>query len=203
MGLDIYLKWKGMTKKDKEAQITGFENAGKVGYLRSSYNDAGFNSWAHRHIEGKDLYYILNPHGKNHEVANFVADWDESNKRAKEVLVLAEQAKDDPMLIKVSSFSPEVADSQEDALNLFKKEKANHANGPGFGWYTSRGGDFFLEDPPKVLAAIPTKGYFGVDMTLVCEATDGHDFYIEMLKNDILDFIALGKSKNAKISWSG
>jgi hypothetical protein len=37
MGTDIYLVWKGMTEKDKDAQITGWSiNAGNVGYLRAS-----------------------------------------------------------------------------------------------------------------------------------------------------------------------
>lgn len=39
MGIDIYLKWDGMTAKDKKQQITGFSTtAGKTGYLRESYH---------------------------------------------------------------------------------------------------------------------------------------------------------------------
>jgi len=39
MGLDIYLRWEGMTKADHAAQITGFSViAGKFGYLRGAYN---------------------------------------------------------------------------------------------------------------------------------------------------------------------
>ena len=40
MGIDIYMKWDGMTKEEKESQYTGFEVSGKagaVGYLRESY----------------------------------------------------------------------------------------------------------------------------------------------------------------------
>ena len=39
MGIDIYLKWKGQTQEEHQAQITGFDiGKGHVGYLRASYN---------------------------------------------------------------------------------------------------------------------------------------------------------------------
>lgn len=39
MGIDIYLKWDGMTEENKHAQITGFDTtAGSAGYLRESYH---------------------------------------------------------------------------------------------------------------------------------------------------------------------
>lgn len=39
MGIDIYLSWKGMTKKEKKAQISGFSvTHGAYGYLREAYH---------------------------------------------------------------------------------------------------------------------------------------------------------------------
>ena len=39
MGIDIYLKWDGMTEADKENQHTGFcTTAGHTGYLREAYH---------------------------------------------------------------------------------------------------------------------------------------------------------------------
>lgn len=39
MGIDIYLKWNGMTEKERTSQQTGFcTTAGSVGYLRESYH---------------------------------------------------------------------------------------------------------------------------------------------------------------------
>ena len=39
MGIDIYLKWKGMTEEDKQKQFTGFSTtAGNTGYLREAYH---------------------------------------------------------------------------------------------------------------------------------------------------------------------
>lgn len=39
MGIDVYLKWDGMTEKDTQTQITGWSTvAGGVGYLREAYH---------------------------------------------------------------------------------------------------------------------------------------------------------------------
>jgi hypothetical protein len=39
MGIDIYAKWKGQTREEEQAQITGFSTVhGHVGYLREAYH---------------------------------------------------------------------------------------------------------------------------------------------------------------------
>ena len=39
MGIDVHARWKGQTKKEKDAQITGFSiEHGHVGYLREAYH---------------------------------------------------------------------------------------------------------------------------------------------------------------------
>jgi len=39
MGIDVYLKWDGMTNEEYEAQLTGFSvTSGDVGYLREAYH---------------------------------------------------------------------------------------------------------------------------------------------------------------------
>ena len=39
MGIDIYMRWEGMTEEDREKQITGFDTTvGDVGYLREAYH---------------------------------------------------------------------------------------------------------------------------------------------------------------------
>ena len=38
MGIDVYLRWEGMTDEDRDRQMTGFDiTAGAVGYLREAY----------------------------------------------------------------------------------------------------------------------------------------------------------------------
>ena len=37
MGIDIYMRWDGMTEEDRDKQITGFDaTKGDVGYLREA-----------------------------------------------------------------------------------------------------------------------------------------------------------------------
>lgn len=46
MGIDVYLKWKGMTKKDKAAQTEHYfrHDGGAVGYLREAYHGGPYPS---------------------------------------------------------------------------------------------------------------------------------------------------------------
>lgn len=41
MGLDIYVRWDGITEKERQAQITGFDDAPEAGYLRASWPGYG------------------------------------------------------------------------------------------------------------------------------------------------------------------
>lgn len=43
MGIDIYMRWKGMTAGEEKAQITGFSvTSGCVGYLREAYHGSPY-----------------------------------------------------------------------------------------------------------------------------------------------------------------
>ena len=67
MGIDIYMRWNGMTEEDREKQITGFDaTVGDVGYLREAYHgspyatkylvEEGFEDGAEDlHIPAKEL----------------------------------------------------------------------------------------------------------------------------------------------------
>jgi hypothetical protein len=60
MGIDIYLRWKGITEEEKELQYTGFSIAhGHVGYLRAAY-------W---NREGCQIFYELFPEAYKSEEA--------------------------------------------------------------------------------------------------------------------------------------
>lgn len=39
MGMDIYLRWKGITDAEKRKQYTGYRTVGKYGYLRIAYTE--------------------------------------------------------------------------------------------------------------------------------------------------------------------
>lgn len=232
MGLDIYLEWDGMTAEESKARYTGFANAGEIGYLRSSYNSAGFNSWAQKHLGGKDLYYIFEPdkcekvvtpsdkeYAEEEKVAvepsGLVPDWDACMKRAKEVLELVLQAAEDPAVIVVgpNMFSPPSI-TREEVIGVFKKELARYNKSSpkqsehplsNFTWYSNATGEFFMKDAPVVMAAIPVKSLFGEgsDIALVCKPIDGqHDYYIEMVRDHVIPFIETGKRRNAWMEWS-
>ena len=43
MGIDIYMRWDGMTEEDRDKQITGFDaTVGEVGYLREAYHGSPY-----------------------------------------------------------------------------------------------------------------------------------------------------------------
>jgi hypothetical protein len=42
MGIDLYARWNGITKAQKEAQYTGFRTVGAAGYLREAYHGAPY-----------------------------------------------------------------------------------------------------------------------------------------------------------------
>ena len=43
MGIDIYMRWDGMTEDDRDKQYTGFDaTVGDVGYLREAYHGSPY-----------------------------------------------------------------------------------------------------------------------------------------------------------------
>ena len=43
MGIDIYMRWDGMTEEDRQKQYTGFDaTVGEVGYLREAYHGSPY-----------------------------------------------------------------------------------------------------------------------------------------------------------------
>lgn len=212
MGLDIYLEWSGKTDDEKDKQMTGYQVAGDVGYLRSSYNESGFNQWASRHIPGMDLYWIFDYHGEDPE---FTPDWDASLERARQALAEAEKVAEqhDPVAMRLMP-ALHTFESEYAAINFFKekckehekwKERNKDAKFP-FDWFSCREGHFYLEDSPKVLAVMEVKGVLsGRDTVLICEPEeDQHKWYVDYIKNHIIPFIELGKSKpGAWTYWSG
>jgi hypothetical protein len=212
MGLDVYLEWEGQTKEEIEAQYTGFQSTGECGYLRSPYNDGGFNSWAKRHLGGKDLYWIFDYSGDaevqvrtdddGEPEMGFKPDWIASRNRALEALECV-KALDNFFTVRARSPRTIFADEAE-ALAAFR-EQARTRTESSFECYSNTSGLFNFGDPFKVKAVMATKAHFSEhpDIILVCSEEDPHKFYREMIEKEILGFIELGKRKNAWISWSG
>lgn len=213
MGLDIYLRWKGITEEEKKAQYTGFEQAGSAGYLRSSYNDGGFNSWARRCLGDKGFYYIFDyAEGKEKvigvdedgdEETGFFPDWDQSEERTRTLLAQAEQL-DNLSVIRVSgpgSPAGTTPATYETVLDMYREQIKR---GYSFDWYSNWQGFWMPKDPPTVKAALWGKGYIGQELYLITESAESpHIYYIEVLRDHVLPFIELGRSKDGYVHWSG
>jgi hypothetical protein len=123
----------------------------KVGYFRSSYNSGGIN-----HILSNlglpDLYQIFNR--SRDDEYTFQPDWDSVKKNA--VNVLKELKKKQNIRCHEVSFNEfanpmdHAIKSEADAIKCFIEEKAKHN-----GSYSNLRGEFFMEEPAKVLAIMP------------------------------------------------
>jgi len=188
MGLDIYLEFEGQTEADWSAW-----------HLCSSYNPGGFNSWAKRHLGGKGLYYIFQP---PEDTFAFTPDWDACLLRAKEALELAEGVVGEPWIkectpIDVHAFLYEaMAVFKQERKEAFERKDATRC-------YSSRKGDFFFENPPKVMGVMLAKNILGeTAVMLFCEDEGYHQQYINYIREKIIPFIEEGKRREAKVVWS-
>lgn len=142
----------------------------KIGYFRSSYNNSGINKILNNHNIG-DLYYIFEPNDEY----EFIPDWEESLKKAKEVINKLIDIKNDEldfMCEKVyynefnGSPNDNKIDTEEKALRLFIKEfkKENNLDS-----YSNNTGMYFKE-PLEIYGIIQgvNKRFF-VDEKLPCQ----------------------------------
>ena len=69
MGLDIYVRWDGMTREERDAQITGFTDATEVGYLRFNWTGVAVCQQVARELNAPDPIGSLYPewNGSNGE----------------------------------------------------------------------------------------------------------------------------------------
>lgn len=211
MGLDIYLRWEGQTEDEKQAQYTGFTTTGEAGYLRSSYNDGGFNSWAERHLGVYGYHHIFGYDTENeqpvgpydtesdYQPTGFFPDWDASRQRAQAML---EQARtlDNLTVIRVDTpVRPKSEYPERDGVLAAYRERV--ARGSSFETYSNWLG-LFTAKPFIVKAVMWQQGYFGLEPVLIVEHPEAHVYYIDSLEQ-CLKFIDLGQRKQGWLVWSG
>jgi hypothetical protein len=150
MGLDVYLSRRTGTHDDgsfvgdsiEQRSTIAPDHLFKIGYFRSSYNDAGINSTLRR-WDIPDLYAIFEP-GERYE---FVPDWKAARDRCdKSIALLVEflssfMGKYDCMA--VSGF--DAVPSEETALAIFAKQSAAAGRGEWGGGFSNREGVFYLQ----------------------------------------------------------
>jgi hypothetical protein len=202
MGLDIYLEWDGQTKDERMAQRAGTDT-GECGYLRSSYNQSGFNIWASNNSIG-DLYYIFDRKlrtGNEEDGGKFKPNWDECMVRALEVQIAVNKTCDEGLnTLQTHLWNNEVFDTIGSALNHVKQDmKAERP--PDFNNFSNRRGEFFYGKPLPVVAIMLIKDYVGKPTPLLIYKDTSLSYYKEFM-NGVIAFINTGKEKDASISWS-
>jgi len=173
----------------------------KIGYFRSSYNESGINNIL-RNLGIPDLYYIFN---RNKDDDNyFQPNWEDSLSRCIEVIDLFVKTK--PYRVHHFSeniFSPSTITNEKEALDVFlgeeqKNERSNYGN---------INGDFFFEEPLKVLGIIPgLKELIGKRpcVYVITESDNTWYLYALQIVKDTIQFV-IDKEDTEKyyLSWCG
>lgn len=202
MGLDVYL-YDGEKGVAETPSAQHPKHLWNLAYLRSSYNSSGFNQVVFN-LVGKDLYYVFEPNTEEYEVR---PDLSASAARATELAQELRAAT--PLRVLSVCHSPfgDIAKMKpEDALRIVREEMAPREEGADYGGmrgsYSNINGDFFLDDPVDIIAAIPGVGPLGSpgvhlvyksDMAWYIAATDV-----------LLEFIRNAQSlADPVLHWSG
>jgi hypothetical protein len=228
MGLDILLGWPGQTAEESSALFAGGTPDGKVGYLRSNYNESGFNRWADCQLGGRTWYWIfdyadskLRVVGKTdagEEEFGFSPDWPACRQRTEEALQVAREIDHRLFLIPLERpfGKPETFPPEYDLLDVYRAEREDLTR--QWAKYTGKGaplkskhGRFAVEwakiqavlwcqHPVYRTGELPT---LDLQPVLVCEGpADVHEGYISVLEAT-LRFIDFGQEKNGWLIWSG
>lgn len=217
MGLDIYL-YDGDESVDELSEKHP-EHICNKGYLRSSYNESGFNNFVGNLI-GMDLYTVFEPlgepdeNGELHPISSRLLSC-----RLNALKLLNELKAADSVCVDSipaappKGTQPKAQTGAKDAINFYReevkkmrdsqKEAAEKGLSPDmrFGNYSNSVGYFFLATPEIVRGAIG-----GVDVLnrpcvhLICEADK--TFYVEMAEI-LVEFIDRAMQCDmARIVWS-
>lgn len=201
MGLDVYLLDGAKYNIDSdENEDDGYmdayiedpsdkypEHGWNKGYLRSSYNDGGYNRVVGNLIS-KDLYYVFAPvldaNDDSYQLRPTKEQLKECLERAQETLKELKVARPLGILsvhknpfVDIMKDKPDEI-TKEDVINLVNKEYEKHSNSQ-FGSYSNAKGDFFLNEPLKVVALIPGREeLFNRDAVFAVYETD-LKYYLE------------------------
>lgn len=194
-------------------------------YLRSSYNDGGFNHAVPEMLgtsggkstypnERGSLYWIFEPMGRDWDGdegelwPDDVPKLEECKKRALSIVdELRSCDRLRVMTVSPNMFSEPPTRTADDALRLYRAAVAR-ADMRADGWYSSKDLDVYGEEV-SILAAVPGVATFGIPgVHLIYKAADeGYESYIQSAEivaefcDEAITLIQL--SGTAQISWSG
>lgn len=178
MGLDVYLEGDGIgeqvwddSKTDPERSRMFPDHYWRQNYLRSSYNEGGYNHVVGALI-GKDLYWVFEPmmHGDDeYEFEPTKQELAECRRRAEQVereLAAIDETASGITFVSMNPFSKpddyDAINSDEAAMKLYRETVAQHTPGPfGDSGFGNKSGEFYPSDPLTVRAFIHGKGPLG------------------------------------------
>ncbi len=186
-------------------------------YLRSSYNDGGFNTYVPRVTRNGDYHYywVFAPALAGAEYLNECTDVDallECRKRAVEVVTALEAVRDKPTYNVVTEsptpLGTAVAIDAEGALALFDGVTERNEESPWGGGYSNGAGAFWPDaEPLKIVAAINGKDVLGQPALHLIYQTEFPESYLEsahVLVEFIDELIGLVRADGvAYMHWSG
>jgi hypothetical protein len=208
MGLDVYLS-------DGSSESPRSWGEGRVSsaihpdhyftpfYLRSSYNGSGFDRVVGEQIKGGTLWDIFAPCGdlSSGSVRPTKTALREARANAvrvrEEFTALSPVAADFVRRNPFDTSEPTVTDGER-AIAIYRQEAARERH--DMGSYGNNNGDFYLDKPMKVRAAIPGTGFGGEGVYLIYEIET--EFYSQAL-DIVVEFIDNALTmKRPKIVWS-
>lgn len=176
MGLDAYLYDHAPENDDDESGRVEMDSQKypqhlfKIGYFRSSYNQAGFNSVVDALI-GESLYSIFDVDGHDEYIIH--PDWAASKDRAVEAREKYIKRKEETQGFDTEQVSVPLQPSQDEKsiMDAFLKEYSKDHT--AFGNFSNAGGTYFLNEPLKVYGVFVTKSGMFPRIILVVKSDDG------------------------------
>lgn len=124
----------------------------KIGYFRSSYNESGIERIL-RNLGLPTLANIFSVSGEEYYVK---PDWERAKQKTQEVIdLLKKEGGYRVHAVSQNMFSQPEVKSEADALEVFKKQLQLDSERESKYNYSNRDGEFFFNEPLKVIAMIP------------------------------------------------
>lgn len=225
MGLDVYISYPDPLMDEKSDKHP--DHLCTKAYLRSSYNDGGFNSVVRR-LLNKDWYWVFGIEFGGIEAAPGYVPYDEETdmggewiptnfylegcRRRAEQLVEEMKAVERPLrCTDVTAYDNAPPKTAEEAIALVSEKLAERkrlmAEDPKKhemwgGSYSSADGLFSLDNPMPVIALVNGKNVLGMPCVhVVYEATD-FNWYIQAAEITVELIETMIDNPGASISWS-
>ena len=176
----------------------------KIGYFRSSYNEGGINHVLDAAI-GESLYSIF-PESEENPSYILKVDWTAAKARIQDVRKrFGEYLSTMPYRVTACArHNEDGATSDAQAMEIFKQHLAKKKS--DFPSYSSKEGDFYLQDPLPVVAAIPGRDVIGAKCVYLVYRDAGMQWYADALAivEETIDYVLQQDNpEQYRFIWSG